>query len=65
MAKFMEEKGISPEYTVPYKSYMNGRAECAIKVLTSITRCLLRGGRLAKSMWLGAMCTAAYLRRSR
>ena len=51
------------EYTIPGNSYMNGRAENAIKVLTSMTRCLMKHANFCKAMWVPCMRAAAYIRR--
>ena len=58
-AKFLEECGIVPQYTIPSSSVMNGVAERHNRTLKDIVRSMISHFTLPKSLWDEACKTAA------
>ena len=60
-AKFLEECGIVPQYTMPGSPSMNGVAEIRNKTLKDIVRSMISHSNLPISLWGEALKTAAYI----
>ncbi|OXB40707.1 hypothetical protein B1J91_Tkp57 [Nakaseomyces glabratus] len=61
LLRFLKQRGISHQLTVPHNSFQNGGVERAHRTLEERTRCLLLGGHVPVSYWPEALLTAAYL----
>ena len=60
-AKFLEECGIVPQYTMPGSPSMNGVAERRNRTLKDMVRSMITHSTLPESLWGEALKTAAYL----
>ena len=60
-AKFLEECGIVPQYTMPGASSMNGVAERRNIALKDMVRSMISHSNLPKSLWVEALKTATYI----
>ena len=60
-AKFLEECGIVPQYTMPGKPSMNGVAERRNRTLKDMVRSMINHSSLPESLWGEALKTAAYI----
>lgn len=60
-AKFLEECGVVPQYTMPGSPRMNGVAERRNRTLKDMVRSMISHSTLPKSLWGEALKTAAYL----
>lgn len=61
LKKFLKDKGIKHELTVPYSPQQNGVAERYNRSIMEKVRSMLADSRLPKQMWAEASNTAAYL----
>ena len=59
-AQYCIKYGIQPQFTVPYHSYQNGRAERAIQLITEVARCSLLNSGLDRKWWPYAVEYAAH-----
>ena len=62
-AKFLEECGIVPQYTMPGSLSMNGVAERRNRTLKDMVRSMISHSNLPISLWGEALKTAAYILR--
>jgi transposase InsO family protein len=60
-AKFLEECGIVPQYTMPGSPTMNGVAERRNRTLKDMVRSMITHSTLPESLWGEALKTAAYI----
>ncbi|KAI9185891.1 hypothetical protein LWI28_011651 [Acer negundo] len=60
-AKFLEECGIVPRYTMPGSPSMNGVAERRNRTLKDMERSMISHSSLPESLWGEALKTAAYI----
>ena len=60
-AKFLEECGIVPQYTMPGSPSMNGVAERRNRTLKDMVRSMISHSTLPESLWGEALKTAAYI----
>ena len=60
-AKFLEECGIVPQYTMPGSPTMNGVAERRNRTLKDMVRSMICHSTLPESLWGEALKTAAYI----
>ncbi|CAH9087614.1 unnamed protein product, partial [Cuscuta europaea] len=60
-AKFLEECGIVPQYTMPGSPSMNGVAERRNRTLKEMVRSMISHSILPESLWGEALKTAAYI----
>ena len=60
-AKFLEECGIVPQYTMPGSPSMNGVAERRNRTLKDMVRSMISHSNLPISLWGEALKTAAYI----
>ena len=60
-AKFLEECGIVPQYTMPGSPTMNGVAERRNRILKDMVRSMISHSTLPQSLWGEALKTATYL----
>ncbi|KAG8475050.1 hypothetical protein CXB51_031854 [Gossypium anomalum] len=60
-AKFLEECGIVPQYTMPGSPSMNGVAERRNRTLKDMVRSMIAHSILPESLWGEALKTAAYI----
>ncbi|KAL4361393.1 hypothetical protein GQ457_04G013430 [Hibiscus cannabinus] len=60
-AKFLEECGIVPQYTMPGSPSMNGVAERRNRTLKDMVRSMIAHSTLPESLWGEALKTAAYI----
>ena len=60
-AKFLEECGIVPQYTMPGKPSMNGVAERRNRTLKDMVRSMINHSSLPDSLWGEALKTAVYI----
>ena len=60
-AKFLEECGIVPQYTMPGSLSMNGVAERRNRMLKDMVRSMISHSNLPISLWGEALNTAAYI----
>ena len=60
-AKFLEECGIVPQYTMPDKPSMNGVAERRNRMLKDMVRSMINHSSLPDSLWGEALKTAVYI----
>ncbi|GMI70291.1 hypothetical protein HRI_000698400 [Hibiscus trionum] len=60
-AKFLEEYGIVPQYTMPGSPSMNGVAERRNRTLKDMVRSMIAHSTLPESLWGEALKTAAYI----
>ena len=60
-AKFLEECGIVPQYTMPGSPSMNGVAERRNRTLKDMVRSMISHSSLPESLWGEALKTAAYI----
>ena len=60
-AKFLEECGIVPQYTMPGSPSMNGVAERRNRTLKDMVRSMIVHSTLPESLWGEALKTAAYI----
>ena len=60
-AKFLEECGIVPQYTMPGSPSMNGVAERRNRMLKDMVRSMISHSNLPISLWGEALKTAAYI----
>ncbi|XP_073132852.1 uncharacterized protein [Henckelia pumila] len=60
-AKFLEECGIIPQYTIPGSPTMNGVAERRNKTLKDMVRSMISHSTLPESLWGEELKTAAYI----
>ena len=60
-AKFLEECGIVPQYTMPGSPSMNGVAERRNRTLKDIVRSMISHSNLPISLWGEALKTATYI----
>ena len=60
-AKFLEECGIVPQYTMPGKPSMNGVAERRNRTLKDMVRSMISHSSLPESLWGEALKTAVYI----
>ena len=61
LAKFLEECGIVPQYTMPGSPSMNGVAERRNRTLKDMVRSMISHSTLPESLWGEALKTAAYI----
>jgi len=61
LAKFLEECGIVPQYTMPGSPTMNGVAERRNRTLKDMVRSMISHTSLPESLWGEALKTAAYI----
>src|SRR3954465_11669231 len=59
-AKFLEECGIVPQYTMPGKPSMNSVSERRNRTLKDMVRNMISHSTLPKSLWGEALTTSAY-----
>ena len=60
-AKFLEECGTVPQYTMPSSPSMNGVAERRKRTLKDMVRSMISHSNLPKSLWGEALKTVAYI----
>jgi len=60
-ARYLEEWGIVPQYTMPGSPSMNGVAERQNKTLKDMVRSMICHSNLPESLWGEALKTAAYI----
>ncbi|KAK7276201.1 hypothetical protein RIF29_17337 [Crotalaria pallida] len=60
-AKFLEECGIVPQYTMPGSPSMNGVSERRNRTLKDMVRSMISHSTLPESLWGEALKTAAYI----
>ncbi|KAL5548640.1 hypothetical protein UlMin_003871 [Ulmus minor] len=60
-AKYLEECGIVPQYTMPGSPSMNGVAERRNRTLKDMVRSMISHSTLPKKLWGEALKTAAYI----
>jgi hypothetical protein len=60
-AKYLEECGIVPQYTMPGQPRMNGVAERRNRTLKDMVRSMINHSSLPESLWGEALKTAVYL----
>jgi transposase InsO family protein len=60
-AKFLDECGIVPQYTMPGSPTMNGVAERRNRTLKDMVRSMISHSTLPESLWGEALKTAAYI----
>ena len=60
-ARFLEENGIVPQYTIPGSPDQNGVAERRNRTLLDMVRSMLSSSNLPKSLWTEALKTAVYI----
>ena len=60
-AKFLEECGIVPQYTMPGSPTMNGVTERRNRMLKDMVRSMISHYNLPKSLWGEALKTAPYI----
>ena len=60
-ARFLEENGIVPQYTMPGSLDQNGVAERRNRTLLDMVQSMLSSSRLPKSLWTKALKTASYI----
>ena len=57
----LNKQGIKREFTVPYTSQQNGKAERMNRTLVEMARCMLLERGLPNSFWAEAVQTANYI----
>ena len=60
-AKFLEECGIVPQYTMPSSPSMNGVVERRNLTLKDLVRSMISHSNFPKSLWGEALMTTAYI----
>ena len=60
-AKFLEECGIVPQYTMPSSPSMNGVAERRNRMLKDMVRSMISHSNLPISLWGAALKTTTYI----
>ena len=62
LRKYFEQNGIQKEFTVPYNSFQNGRAERFHRTVMDMARAMLIEAKLSSSFWEHAVRYAVYIR---